>query len=139
VEGQRLLRLEQLQAIPPERWPEARLVPVPCLRVLALRYPIHLYYSAVRRGKEADFPDPVETLLAVTRRRYVIRRYELSRPQFVLLEALLAGRPIGEAIQVAADAAGDDDDHFAAELSEWFRNWTAERFFRTVELPDPSM
>jgi hypothetical protein len=135
VEGQRLLRPEQLQSIPPQRLAEARLVPVPCLRVLALRYPVHLYYTAVRRKKKAEFPDPAETLLAVTRRRYVIRRYELSRPQFALLEAVLGGRSIAEAIQFAADAAGDDDDRFAADLSEWFRDWTAEGFFRTAELP----
>ena len=133
VEGQRLLRPEHLQRIAPRRWPEARLVPVPCLRVLALRYPVHLYYTAVRRKKKAEFPDPAETLLAVTRRRYVIRRYELTRPQFVLLEALLRGQAVGEAIGLAADAAGDDDDRFAAELSEWFRDWTAEGFFRAVE------
>jgi hypothetical protein len=49
AEGQRLLGAEQLRSVPPERWPEARLVPVPCLRVLALRYPVHTYYTAVRR------------------------------------------------------------------------------------------
>src|SRR5262249_57687903 len=97
-------------------WPEGRLVPVPCLGVLALRYPVHLYYTAVRRKKKAEFPDPAETLLAVTRRRYVIRRYELSRPQFALLEAVLRGCSVGDAIRLAADAAGNDDDRFAAEL-----------------------
>ena len=74
VEGRRLLRPEQLRRIAPGRWPEARLLPVPCLRLLALRYPVHDYYTAVRRKKEPDFPGPAETLLAVSRRRYVIRR-----------------------------------------------------------------
>jgi hypothetical protein len=133
VEGQRLLRPDRLRAIPPARWPEARLVPVPCLRLLHLRHPVHLYYTAVRRRKEPEFPEPAETLLAVTRRRYVIRRHELSRPQFVLLEALLRGQSVGEAISLAGEAAGDDVDRFAADLGEWFRDWTAEGFFRGVE------
>jgi hypothetical protein len=135
VEGRRLLRPDRLRAIPPERWPEARLVPVPCLRLLHLSYPVHLYYTAVRRRKEPEFPEPAETFLAVTRRRYVIRRYELSRPQFVLLEALTRGQPVGEAIALAGEIAGDHVERFAADLREWFRDWTAERFFLGVELP----
>ncbi len=135
VEGQRMLSAEQLRKVPPQRWPETRLVPVPCLRLLALRYPVHAYYTAVRRKKEAEPPGPAETLLAVTRRRYVIRRYELTRPQYVLLESLLEGRSVGEAITRAAEAAGGDEEDFAAELTRWFRNWTAEGFFRAVEVP----
>jgi hypothetical protein len=135
VEGQQLLSAEQLRAVPPERWPEARLEPVPCLRLLELRYPIPAYYSAVRRKKEATFPEPTATLLAVTRRDYVIRRYRLSRPQFVLLGALLRGQCVGEAIQAAAaEAPGDDESRFAARLRRWFRDWTAEGFFRAVDL-----
>jgi hypothetical protein len=136
VEGHLLLRPDRLRAIPPERWPDARLVPVPCLRLLHLSYPVHGYYTAVRRRKEPEFPEPAATFLAVTRRRYVIRRHELSRPQFVLLEALLRGQSVGEAIGLAGEAAGDDVDQFAADLAEWFREWTAEGFFQTVELPD---
>jgi hypothetical protein len=135
VEGRRLLRPEHLRAIPAERWPKARLVAVPCLRLLELRFPVHRFYSAVRRKKAAEFPEPEETLLAVTRRRYVVRRYELSRPQFVLLAALLHGQSVGEAIDVAAKAVDSDVDRFAGDLQEWFRNWTAEGLFRAVELP----
>jgi hypothetical protein len=135
VEGRRLLRPEHLRAIPPERWPEARLVAVPCLRLLELRFPVHRYYSAVRRKKAAEFSGPEETLLAVTRRRYVVRRYELSRPQFILLDAILHGQSVGEAIELAAKAVDRDVDRLAGDLQDWFRNWTAEGFFRTVELP----
>jgi hypothetical protein len=133
VEGQRLLRPERLRTIAADRWPEARLVPVPCLRLLTLRYPAQTYYAAVRRKKEADPPGPAETLLAVTRRRYALRRYELTRPQYVLLHSLLEGQSVGEAIQRSADAADGDEERFAAELRGWFRDWTAEGFFRTVE------
>jgi hypothetical protein len=132
VEGRRLLRPEHLRKIAPERWPEARLVPVPCLRLVTLRYPIHTYYTAIRRKKEANFPDPAETLLAVSRRRYVIRRHQLTQPQYVLLEALLRGESVGEAIERAAEVTHEDEDRFAADLGEWFRDWTAEGFFLAV-------
>jgi hypothetical protein len=134
VEGRRLLRPEGLRKIPRARWPQARLVPVPCLRVVALHYPVHAYYTAVRRKKEAELPDPAETLLAVTRRRYIVRRYELTRPQYTLLETILDRQSVGEAIQRAAEVAGGGDD-FAAVLTKWFRDWTAEGFFQAVELP----
>ncbi|HEX5271628.1 MAG TPA: DNA-binding domain-containing protein [Gemmataceae bacterium] len=132
VEGRRLVRPGHLRKIDPARWPAARLVPVPCLRLLALRYPVHEYYTAVRRKKEAGFPEPAETLLAVSRRRYVIRRYELTRPQYALLEALLRGESVGEAIGRAAELTADDEDRFAADLGEWFREWTAEELFLRV-------
>jgi hypothetical protein len=132
VEGRALLDAEQLSAIPPERWPEARLIPVPCLRVLAFHYPVHRYLSAVRRKKKAAFPAAAQTRLAVTRRNYIIRRYELSRPQFILLEALLAGQTVGEAISCAAEVVGADSRRFTRQLRGWFRDWTAEGFFQAV-------
>jgi hypothetical protein len=95
---------------------------------------VHLYYTAVHRKKEAVSPDAAETFLAVSRRRYVIRRYELTRAQYVLLDALVRGQSVGEAINVAADAAGGDEEDFAADLTQWFRDWTAEGLFRAVEL-----
>jgi hypothetical protein len=136
VEGRRLLRPDRLRAIPPERWPEARLVAVPCLRLMELRYPVHLYYTAVRRRKEPEFSEPAETFLAITRRRYVIRRLELSRPQFVLVGALRRGQSVGEAIGLAIEGMGDNVEGLAADLHGWFREWTAEGFFQAVNLPE---
>jgi hypothetical protein len=132
VEGERLLGVERVRTIPPDRWPGARLVPVPCLRLLTLRYPVHSYATSFRKKKKARFPRPRPTRLAVTRRDYVVRRYELSWPQFVLLEALLAGRTVGEAVQATMAAAGPKPGSLAADLPLWFRNWTAEGFFRDV-------
>ena len=136
IESTRLLDVDQLAAVPKERLPEARLVGVPCLRLLAFRYPVHTYFTAVRRKEEVEYPAPADTFLAVTRRHFVVRHYELSRPAYTLLSALLAGRPIGEAIQTAAAVAGPDLDHLAANLRQWFHDWAAEGFFQSVELPE---
>jgi hypothetical protein len=135
VEGQQLVGPEQLQALSAERWPEARLVPVPCLRLLALRYPVQRYYRAVRQEKDPTYPKPARTFLAITRRQFVVRRYELTRLQHVLLSALVAGELVGEAIQHTATAAGPRLHVLASRLQEWFRNWTAEGFFQSIQLP----
>jgi hypothetical protein len=133
VEGERLLDPEQLQAIPAERLPEVRLVGVSCLRLLPLRYPVHRYFTAVRRHQGPVPPAPAETYLAVTRRRYVVRHYELSPPAYRLLQALLAGESLAEAVGRTAEAAGPDLDRFANNLRTWFHDWAAEGFFRAVE------
>jgi hypothetical protein len=133
-EGQSLLSADQLLAIPPDRWPEARLVFVDCFRLLALRYPVHEYYSAVRAEEEAVPAGPAETLLAITRRNYTVRRHPLSRPQYDLLDALYRRETVGQAI---ARVAGPDLDALAHDLRQWFSCWSAEGFFKTVQLPEP--
>jgi hypothetical protein len=134
VEKEHLFDAGQLQAISPERLLEARLVGVPCLRLLALRYPVHNYFTAVRRHEDPDLPGPAETRLAVTRRRYVVRHYELSRPAYQLLHALVAGESVGRAIGRAVEAAGPDLDCLPDNLWTWFHDWAAEGLFSGVEV-----
>ena len=110
-------------------------MPVPCLRVLRLRYPVHAYYTAVRKKKNPSFPRPRATYVAITRRAYVVRRYSLSRVQHVLLEALIAGQPVGQAVAAAAKTRMTAIDRLAANLHKWFHNWTAEGFFQDIEVP----
>ena len=78
---------------------------VPCLRLLVLRYPVHRYFTAVRRHEDPDPPEPAETFLAVTRRRFVVRHYGLSpAPAYQLLTHCLNGATVGEAIIGAVEA-----------------------------------
>jgi hypothetical protein len=134
VERERLLDADQLQILPPERLLEARLVGVPCLRLLTLRYPVHQYFTAVRRHQDPDPPGPAETCLAVTRWCYVVRHFELSRPAYELLHALVAGERVGVAINRAAESAGPDLERLATNLQAWFHDWAAEGFFRALDL-----
>jgi hypothetical protein len=140
VEGQPLLRHDDLQGLPPERFAGARLVPVVCLRLLTFRYPVNAYYTAARHsgeGEEVPLPEAAEELVAILRRDFVVRRYTLSRPQHALLAAVLAGAPVSESLAAAAarPEVGDlDDDALAAALQAWFRFWTAEGFFQSVQV-----
>jgi hypothetical protein len=128
-----LLNSDELRGITPEGLLGARLVGVPCLRLLALRFPVHRYVAAVRRHEEPDLPEPADTWLAVTRQDYVVRHYELSPPAYQLLYALLAGETVGEAIRRAVESAGPDLDRLSNCLWTWFHDWAAAGFFRAVQ------
>src|SRR5947199_306006 len=135
VEGKPLLTADSLQSFPAERFAEARLVPVPCLRLLTFRFPVNAYYTAIRKAEEGEevlIPDPQPEHLALTRRDFVVRRYPLTPAQHALLEKILAGAPIGEALAAAAETSGLEDDALAAELQSWFRLWVAEGFFQGI-------
>jgi hypothetical protein len=134
VEGRRLLGPEGLTAIPTERRPEARLVPIPCLRLLALRYPIRPYYTALRDGADAAPPARSDSFLALTRRDYVVRLHDLEPLEYAVLAALLEGQPVGAAVGIAAQAAGTERTTLAEDLHHWFRDWAVAGFFRSVEL-----
>lgn len=135
VEGKALLKAEDLAAVPPDRFAGARLEPVACLRLLAFGHPVNAYYTAVRHAGddgEVPIPGPEEEYVALTRRHFVVRRYPLTRPQYLLLQALHDGRPVGEAIATAAEASDLDDETLASELQAWFRAWVSEGFFLTI-------
>ena len=135
VEGQSLLSPEALQAFPAERFSEARLEPVVCLRLLSFRYPVNAYFTAARQaaeGEEVPIPEPAAERVAILRRDFVVRRYPLTPPQHALLQAIQGGSTVREAIVAAAAASDLDDDALAAGLRSWFRFWSAEGFFQSV-------
>ncbi len=137
VEGQALLRADQLSGIPPERWPQVQLQPVPCLQLLATRFPVNDYYTALRKANDDEaiaVPSSCESFVALTRRQFIVRRYNLSRTEFELLQAIKNGQSLGQAVEHAASVTDDDMDKLAANLKLWFRNWTAEGFFQSVRL-----
>lgn len=132
--GEQLPRLDaaRLAALDADRWPAARLVPVPCLRLLEFQWPVNEYFTAQRHGGPRPRLEPAENFLALSRREYVVRRFPLSRPQHALLSALIAGQCIGEAIEQAAASSDTSLDELAEHLQRWFSLWTAEGFFQSV-------
>jgi hypothetical protein len=135
VEGLLLLQTDQLLGISPDRWPQVQLRPVPCLQLLATRFPVNDYYTALRKAKVDDaatIPSSCASFVALTRRHFIVRRYNLSRTEFALLRAIKEGRTIGQAIERAASVTDDETETLAANLQLWFRNWTAEGFFQSI-------
>jgi len=129
AEGKPLLDGASLQTISTERWSAARLECVPCLRLLILRYPLNDYFTAIRRGGRPPLPGPQGSYMAVTRRNYRVLRYPLELSQFELLQAMLEGATVAQAIERAAAVSALGDADLAVQIREWFRFWTAEGFF----------
>ncbi len=135
AEGKVLLTADQVLAIPPERWAESRLTPVPCLQVLATRFPVNDYYTALRRqavDESIPIPSEARSFVALTRRNFIVRRYSLCQAEFELLLALKSGRTVGQALEAMLASTKMDPAELPQKLKLWFRNWTAEGFFESI-------
>lgn len=132
-----LLTPEVLEKFPADRFAEAKLSIVQGFELLAFRYPVSAYFTAVRRAAEDEdvpIPGPGAEHVAVFRRNFVVRRYPLAEPQYELLHKLQAGAAVGDAIAAAAARMDEDDDSMAATLQSWFRFWSREGFFAAISL-----
>ena len=135
VEGEPLLSPDDLQAIPPEQWPLAKLQPVPCLRLATFRFPVHEYATAVRHETDAAPPAAEPIHLVITRRDYIVRRKTVTAPQFALLTQLAEGATVGDAIATVAATIDGSVERYAEDLRDWFANWATAGYFYKVELP----
>lgn len=124
-EGQLLARARQITALDGERFGQLRLAAVPCLRLLAFRYPVLDYFNAVREKKEPEMPAPSDTFLAANRMSYRIHFSTLSSAQYDVLAAMMAGLSVAETLSRAADVTGYD----TARMRTWLRDWVDGGFF----------
>lgn len=134
-EGLKLIEAADLTTIPPDQWAEVQLVTVECLRLVAFDFPVHEYASAVKRNEKPEIPDPRATFLAISRRDYIVRRWELDPLEFQLMELLQHRATVGDAIgTVVAGSGGNEQlpDDFEDQLRRWFEKWTAAGFFESV-------
>lgn len=135
------LTLESLTTIGPEQWMNSRLTTAASLRLLHLRFPVHVYATAVRKGQPTGMLQPADTWLAVHRKEFIVRRRPLSRRQFMLLSALQNESTVAEAIMASlhdgGEAADTIDDEQLAVLSQQlqadFRTWVIEGYFLHVK------
>tara|TARA_R110002049_G_scaffold234002_6_gene407342 strand:- start:4299 stop:5225 length:927 start_codon:yes stop_codon:yes gene_type:complete len=132
-ENQRILQPEDVAAIPPEHISDARLIPVPCLRLLKLQYPVHEYISAVRHGNEILLPTVKPTYLVITRRDYVVRRCSVSSVEFAILADLQSGQTIEQSIEQASAHSGFSLLELELHLSDWFRQWAVSGYFQEIK------
>ena len=115
-----------------EQFADSQFVLHDCVRLLSLRFPVHEYATAVRHGEDSDVPEARPTFLVVTRRDYIVRRFEVSPIQFALLAALQRGSSVGEA-QLAIRPHDDADLlQLATDLHRWFLEWAAAPLFQRL-------
>ena len=125
------LTAERVEAVPPEAWVKARLVPVEAFRLLALDYPVSAYLSAVRDATPPPSTRKKPCWVAVYRNEFAVRRLDLSEPAHDLLSRIARGRPLGEALARTLSRYGRRLGE--AELFTWFRGWVASGMFRAIE------
>jgi hypothetical protein len=121
----------------------------PYLRVLTLRYPVDDLIielrsesgssdassnnaSVARKRKKARHVaamEPEEIYLAVHRHENSVYYKRLSREDYRLLSALMAGEPIGKAIDVAFEDSSIPEDERAPFLQAVFQTWSSLGWF----------
>lgn len=110
-------------------WAHALATPAPCLRLLALGFPVHTYVTAVRHGKDVPpLPPRSSTHLVLSRHNYLVTVTEVGPPRWYLLSALATGHSLRE----AALRAGVTD----ADATICLREWVARRVFTAISLPE---
>ncbi len=119
----------QLQTISHDDWGKLLLLPAPCLRLIHFQHPVHSYWQTWKDSAATSVPVPGRTYLAINRRNYRVERHELTPLQFVLLEQLLSGRTLGDAIELTLLQASKPEPRMEDALQTWFGSWVAERFF----------
>jgi hypothetical protein len=117
-------------ALPSELNGSLRLVLIPGSRLLAFNYPVSGYYTAWKAGSKPRWPEPELQYVALLRRDFIVRRYELSGPQFHILAALQAGKSLDESLAAIEPTA--DLQCLAPQVEQWFADWAAECFFASV-------
>jgi hypothetical protein len=126
------LAADAIAAVPQDRWPRARLVPVPAFALFAFEHPVNAWYQAFKNDEPRPVPAPERTFLAVFRQDGRVWRMDLSPAQHALLAALANGRALEPALLELA-GSGHDLAAIAPQLQGWFRTWAAEGFFARVE------
>lgn len=129
------LASQDVEAIAPEAWPAVTLVAVPAFRLLELRYLVNDYLQSVKEDNH-DHPKARRkpNWVAIHRRNLALYRLDLSRRAHGLLADLVAGKPLGEAIEAALTSPGRGKPS-AEDLFRWFREWVAGGIFRRIEVP----
>lgn len=100
--------------------------------VLKFEFPVNAFYQAARNQEATSIPARTPSATAVYRRGLTVWRMDLTPAMTRVLEALLQGLPLGEAlVRIGVDEA-DDAAIEEAERSVmvWFREWVSSGFFR---------
>jgi hypothetical protein len=119
-----------LAALKPEDWQQILLTPAPCLRLLAFGHDVSGYWGERKDDLAPVTPVAEHRWLAICRRDFVVERFELDEPQYLLLTALARGDTLPSAIAAASAVA--PVDQLEEKLGTWFAGWMAGGFFAAL-------
>ena len=135
------LDIAALQAMAPEAWAGARFIRSDALRLFRFEYPVNAVFIAIRIEEIVpDVPAPSPNAVAVYRKDMQLWRMDLTPAMLGVLEPLVQGKSLGEALETVEAECTDPDvlAQTGANLMVWFREWVDAGFFTRVVLPDPA-
>ncbi len=95
---------------------------------------LRLRWRTTLRRREDIVPDAEPTWLVITCREDVVRRCAVSSLEYELLAALQSGETIGAAIDQIASRPNVTVESLETSLHDWFRHWSAAKFFSGIEI-----
>jgi hypothetical protein len=124
----------ELTALAPRDLERSRLVPAAAVRLLALDHDAGAWLDSLK-GDAHRHPTPSRepTRLVVYRRNYAVLRRTLDAAAFALLRDLVAGRPVGRALERALRRRGAARLAGAEAAFRLFRDWAAMGLFQAME------
>jgi hypothetical protein len=125
------LPADAIASIAPEEIADARIIPIPALRLLALDNDANEVFQAFREERPMK-PRRQKTWLAIHRRDYGVYRMPLSREAYTFLESLAARETIGTAIETFHRRFRRFPEQ--SDLFTWFRDWSAAGLFTAIEV-----
>ncbi len=134
IEKAETLSADAVAAIPPGDVGNICLIPAPCVRLVKLNSRAHEFAIAVRKGTAStgQLPESLPTYLVITRLNYVVRTITVERDEFQLLEHLVSGLPLGEAIGRVAEHSSLGEEQLTQHIAAWFRKWATDRLFSGI-------
>lgn len=117
----------EIGQIPEDAWEAVRFEPIAALRLLRFGHPVEGFKEAYRDGLAYPEPAAGETRVVVYRRNYRVFWLSLPEPAFALLEALVQGAALGEAVE---RSQVEDEALFG-----WFQNWLGAGLFQAIRTP----
>jgi hypothetical protein len=129
------LTVAKLAQMPAEAWAEARLDVTPAFRLVRAEFPVNTFFQAFRDGSCPAIPAPIASSTAVYRSEPTVWRMDLTPPMAILLERLVAGDSLGDALEHAATGFDDVPEEVAGQkLMFWFQSWVSGGLFTGVAM-----
>lgn len=137
IEETTTLQAEEIAAIAPDDIGNLRLEVAPCVRLLQLNSRAHEFAIATRKGTATtdQLPESIPTCLVITRLNYVVRTIVAEQEEFQLLQRLIDGETLGDAIEHVAEQSTQEEPDWLPRMADWFRKWATDRLFAGVQKP----
>ncbi|MBK6287297.1 MAG: DUF692 family protein [Gammaproteobacteria bacterium] len=125
LDPQETIALEpaHLEGMTPDDLLQCVLRPRTALRLLAFDFPVNDYFLAVQEGQFPPPPTPERTFVAVFRHEDVVWRMALGENEYLLLEKLFDGTPVGAALDELQAELELPEDELGSQLAHWFSRW----------------